>query len=66
MEEATQAAHTKLPKGVIVLLVVLKMSWGDLLCIWLRTGKTDSWILWKSQPKVSKDIRGFSCSTSDA
>ena len=31
MEEATQAAHTKLPKGVIVLLVVLKMSWGDLL-----------------------------------
>lgn len=31
MEEATQAAHTRLPKGVIVLLVVLKASWGDLL-----------------------------------
>lgn len=31
MEAATQAARTRLPKGVIVLLVVLRMSWGDLL-----------------------------------
>lgn len=31
MEAAAQAAHTKLPKGVIVLLVVLRMSWGNLL-----------------------------------
>lgn len=32
-------------------------------------GKTDFLILWKSQPKASKDIRGFyvvSCITSDA
>lgn len=31
MEAATQAARTRLPKGVIVLLLVLRMSWGDLL-----------------------------------
>lgn len=66
-------------EGVQATLISTLQPWGILIlgryllgayCVpGSGLGKTDSLILWKSQPKASKDIRGFyvvSCSISDA